>query len=285
MSPQLFLTLVALVFVAPLTNNPFPVNVDITQKYPEIFAPLVIDQRFSNLENKISLIKGTFSVSILDINTGKYYGYNDSEQYYAASLYKLPVAIATLNALDEDLTLDTKLSYNKELHYYGGSGRIQGHKSGSIYTVASLLDYLIKDSDNVAQNILEYRIGSKKVHNLASEFKLSSGFPLKSDVSSKEYLNILVGLDAGRYLSHKDTAYLLNIMAETAFDNRISQGLDPTYSFAHKIGTWPETGSWHDCGLVYSKGKRLAVCVLSRDTTYNNSQLVAKLVGEFITAY
>jgi len=71
-------------------------------------------------------------------------------------------------------------------------------------------------------------------------------------------------------------------MSSTLFDDRIHQGLSEDTKFSHKIGNWPDTSSWHDCGIAPRNNKKIVVCVMSRNTTYENFLEVTKDVGEFV---
>lgn len=100
-----------------------------------------------------------------DLISSYKYSFNGDADFYSASLVKLPYALGLYQAASKDkaaneltddpdpsyvpLGLDTVFVYNSSMKQKG-SGSIQYMPDGSSFTYLELVDYLIKDSDNVA---------------------------------------------------------------------------------------------------------------------------------------
>ena len=84
------------------------------------------------------------------------------------------------------------------------------------------------------------------------------------------------------YLSDDHKKLLLNKMKDTDFEDRISNDLEEDIIFYHKIGSWGETGSWHDCGIAEKGSNALVVCLMSQNTTYEEFLKISHELGKFI---
>ena len=241
--------------------------------------PNIAEISFPDLfvEDVTSLISdkaGSFSIIVKNLTTGETISLNEDVNYYAASLYKLPVAISVLQAIEsEELRLDENLTYLAK-HYHTGSGTLQKDPIGTVYTVEVLLQRLIKDSDNVAQSILLDKVGFAEVRAI---------MPTPRGLKSSQFSLILEHLYFSDYLNEENTYRLLSYMGETSFDNRVNVGLVKGISFSHKIGNWARSGSWHDCGIATNMTSPTIICVMSQNTTYKDFMSVTAGIGNLVS--
>lgn len=245
-------------------------------------------KEFEELVDYINNVPGIYSVYIENLNTSDKYIYNGDTQYYAASLYKIPIAIAVLHEVHtEKLSLEDPIIY-LPADFSDGSGSIPRTAYYSTYTIEDLLTRLLKDSDNVAQVMLTRTVSPSSIQQA---FDVSSTNPQEfyaHNISSIEdyvdvfhYLHLTsTGKINDTFIGKENALYLLDLMRDTAFEDRISLGLKNS-DFAHKIGNWGDSGSWHDCGIAYASDPYIA-CVMSQDTTFEDVVEVSIRVGEFI---
>ena len=232
---------------------------------------------FNELTSYIEKETGTYSIYIKDLNTEKTYTYNDENQYYVASLFKLPVGIAVLKQIDMgNLSLDTKLTYLPS-HYADGTGIINKSDYGTEYTVDEILTNLFKYSDNVSQNMLldlldvDSTVVSGAFPNAGkTEYYHTNN---SSVLEIGEYLEYIYTSD---YLSEESKQYLLNIMQNTSFDYLLAQYINSPFS--NKIGLWES--SIHSCGIV--SDKNLIVCVMSLDTNEDTFIKISQMIASFV---
>jgi len=194
-------------------------------------------------------VSGTYSLYTHNVITGNTVEYNPDEVMYAASLYKIPVAVAALK-----------------------------YEKGTYETLSSL----IKESRNQSQEDLLNLMTPAQVvdaFRLGKELELTNYY-YTNEVSSKEFVRYFEKMLSSDYLKKDPKNLLLDMLSETIYDDRIHAGLSSSDIFAHKIGNWPDEGSWHDCGIL---NKQTTVCLMSKNTTYSEFLIIARKVGEYIS--
>ncbi|MFH1648674.1 MAG: serine hydrolase [Patescibacteria group bacterium] len=244
-----------------------------------------IDERLSYLRNKIGNESGSFGLFIKDLDTNEEYSVNSNEKFYGASLYKIPLAAAVITKIEaEDLSYNTIVSYERR-DYSDGTGSISESSYGTNFSVSELLDYLMRQSDNVAQMMLERTVTeiylSEIFKDLSSESDENT-FYIDNTTYPREVVNILEIMFYKDYISENNKTLLKNFMYPTLFDDRITPSLKNQLTFYHKIGSWPD--SWHDCGIVTNGDKDVIVCLMSKDTNYESFLNVSSYVGSFINS-
>lgn len=264
---------------------------------------------FDELKITTASTTGIYGIYIKSLDSGQKYKYNVEELFYGASLYKLPIAVLTLNQaqginqnvapkenIDEEsdkdvekdeaeskIKLEDEVEYTK-IDFTDGSGSIAESDFGTKYTIEELLNKLLKESDNVAQNMLIRTLTEDLVEK---EFaRLSPGgenskYYDENQTSPAEIVGVLEKAFGETAVGFSN---IFSIMSETEFDSSVHAGLKEETVFSHKIGTFGEKGVWHDCGIVLSKSPTI-VCVMSKDTTKEDFANISKLTGEFVQKY
>lgn len=242
-----------------------------------------LEKGFNDLKEKVKLETGFYGIYIKDRQINKEFKYNDSSEFYAASLYKIPIAAATMKEiergkLDKD-TLITYLPYD----YSAGTGVISTYNYGMELKLSDVLTELLKNSDNTAQNMLLRTLLFK---NAEETFKIlvpdstTSTF-YRYNISTPYEISFMIErLYFGNYLKEENRNYIKDLLINTSFEDRITPHLASGTKFSHKIGSWPET--WHDCGVVYANNHEVIVCLMSQRSPYESYLNVGKLVGEFV---
>lgn len=250
---------------------------------------------FEELVEEIQQAQGVFGLYIKDLSSGSEYKYNADESFFGASLYKVPVAVSVLKQIeDRTISLEDEVSYLR-IDFYGGTGSINTYPYGTRFTVKELLDLLLKQSDNVAQNMLVRYIGLSKIEEGFSNISGNPGSiffeenittPVEVGSIFEHLFLQIIGSNKNYYLGNDGSSTIIKTMFNTYFDDRISSGLNSGLSFSHKIGSWGNTGSWHDCGIVYDSSQieaRAVVCLMSKNTTYAEFVSVAEKVGNYLS--
>lgn len=183
-------------------------------------------------------------------------------QRTAASLIKLAVLVAALDAVSTGaLSLDERMTVAQK-DIVGGAGDIQAKGAGATYTVDELLHAMIAQSDNTAANLIIGRLGMDAVNDECSRLHLKQTrlSRLMMDeaarragrenvTSARDAANLLQRIAAGTVatpeLCGHARAYLLD-QHDTA---GIVQGLPAGTRVAHKTGSLD--GVQHDAAIVY----------------------------------
>ncbi len=228
----------------------------------------------NNLNKLYNNYSGTYSLYLRNLNTSETLIVNEKQTFYSASLFKIPVSIAVMQDIeDEKYKYDDKLTYTKDFNFTG-SGSIQNAKEGTQYSIDELLKKLLKESDNVAQAMLMSKLQNDTSYVL---------MPNSSRVTTTDIGTILEDFYNGIHLKQESINYLTNVMSKTSFDDRIHMGLPKDVLFAHKIGNWAQSGSWHDCGILKQQENVFALCLMSKDTTYEEYLDAARKTGLIIS--
>lgn len=234
---------------------------------------------FDQISKELSEIPGTYSLYIKDLDSGDKYTYNTDQAFYAASLYKFPIAMATLKEVEKG-----KLSLSSEIaimpyDYTSGTGVLTFLSSGAKVPLQLLVDTLLRDSDNISQNVLLRTIPyetKKEAFNVSPQ----ALFLDRNIATTTEIAGIFEAFYQSEYLNQDDKAYLLELLTRTSFDDRISPYLAPRLTFAHKIGSWQS--SYHDCGLVFEGKSVKSVCLMSQNTNIDNFVKAGKITAKFV---
>ncbi len=254
----------------PLLNMNFKISKDLTVDFDK-----VIDLAKSK--------KGTFGIYVKDLENNKVYKYNEFEEFYAASLYKTPVALATAKAVDDKmLTWATSVTYTTN-DFFGGTGSINTFSYGTKFQLHQVFEYLLKQSDNSAQIMLTRTIAKKNIEQAFNQFLpdvAKSKYFVQNLSTPYEQATMYEGIYKDKvFLSRDSKKYLIETMSHTSFDDRVGNDLREDLYFAHKIGSWGTTGSWHDCGIIYGEHEYI-VCIMSKNTTFENLKLVSNELGK-----
>ena len=124
-----------------------------------------VETEFVELTKKLTIEPGVYGLYIKDVGSGKEFKYNDTTEFYSASLYKVPIAAAVLKEVEAGkLKLDDTATY-LPYDYASGTGVIGTYSHGIQLKISDILSELLKNSDNTAQNILLRTLSYKNVQD------------------------------------------------------------------------------------------------------------------------
>ncbi len=240
------------------------------------------------------------SVFYRDLNTRRWFGVDDTADFYGASLLKLPLSIIYFkfaeiapDVLNQKLTLP-KEDRNKNEFF-------PSHKKiltpGTEYTIQQLIEGMIIDSDNNPVAVLDSRIDpifrSDILHDLGIEESTNDPTSPERYVNVRIYSNILRFLYNASYLNLEYSNTLLEYLSRTTFSEGIGKAIPEGIPIAHKFGEatrYAEDGSvasriLHDCGIVYAPNNPYVICIMTEGSDYtamsNTIQRIAKTTFEF----
>ena len=202
-----------------------------------------------NIRSEYGLNTSNFGFFYYNVNTRKYYLYNEDKYFTAASTVKVPVAMYYYEKINNgEFTLESTLKYTSNNFEAGGGDVTNKYKAGSNIKLSVLLEELIVDSDNTANNILIGNIGFKAYRK---EIKKYSDRDLSSTFYSSNVTTPGYSFDVIMYLyKHSDKfPKLLEDMKKSSFGKYLKEYLD--YDVAHKYGSY--NGYVHDYGIIYGK--------------------------------
>jgi beta-lactamase class A len=234
---------------------------------------------------------GPVGAAAVVIEGGEAVAFNGSGRFPMQSVYKLPIGMTVLSAVDAGrLSLARKVSVRPEelaperLH----SPLRDANPRGFEMTVGELLRYMISESDGTASDVLlglaggpekvtQYLrgLGVEGVMVATTERAMAQGdeqVQYRNWATPESMLALLRALQEGRGLSKAGRAMLLDFMLKSTPGPRRIKGMLPAGTpVAHKTGTSGTveglTRATNDVGLVtLPDGRHMAVAVFVSDT-------------------
>jgi len=248
-------------------------NIQDSQKAFDYFKKIVSDK------------KGNYSIYIQNLTTEKSYSVNPTTTFYAASLYKIPVAVSTVMYLTENnKTLDDIVTLLGS-DYSSGTGVLGKYSPGTKITYRELFEVLLKESDNTAQTMLLRTLPSNyliKGFSLNNTFSWNPEFLPDNITSSYYYASYLNRIYTGDYLPEEYRNFIFSTMEHTSFDDRMTPFFKEGSVFSHKIGSWGDTQNWHDCGILTYNSQKFVVCVMSNQAPFEIFKEVTQATAHFV---
>ncbi len=220
-----------------------------------------------------------YSFYFRDMNTGFWFGDNESEAFTPASLFKLPVAIAIYKQIENNPGFENKVAvYTKEISQLNKEKQLNAESTlivGETYSITTLIERMLVNSDNGAKNLLLNMFDKKYLDELMILLSYSDIETKNSyEISSRKYANFLRILYGSTYINENHSEYILKLLTKSDFKDGIVAGIPSNVLTAHKFGTYeiPDTINnkkvmtiqLHDCGIVYHMSKPYIFCLMTK---------------------
>ncbi len=234
-------------------------------------AELIDEIRIEN-----NLTEENFRFFYYNIEEKKYYFYNESDYFTAASTIKVPITMLYYDRIAEGkLTLEDKLTYNSDDYEAGGGNTAAYYSVGQGVPLSHLLEQTIVNSDNTALNIL---IGNLGYRACKEELTKYSDVEMPEEFYTTNIANCEYYYDVLQYLYQNSDKYseLLEYMKISSGGAYLKANL-PQYDVAHKYGSY--NGYVHDYGIIY--GENTYLIGVFTNGVANASELIAS-IGESV---
>ena len=242
------------------------------------------------LESKIRALVNasgaeTVAVAFRDLQTGRELLINPGESFHAASTMKVPVMLEVYRqAREGKLSLEERLPVKNEFKSIADgstfsvspdddSEQTLYKKVGGTETVRALVRLMIKESSNLATDIIIERVSPARVMDLmrrmgARDIKVLRGVEdgkafergLNNTTTARDLLVLLRAIAEGRAVSRAASREMTDILLEQKFNEGIPAGLPAGVRVAHKTGSI--TKIEHDAGVVFLPGRKPYVLVV-----------------------
>lgn len=169
----------------------------------------------------------------------------------AASLSKL-YALLTLYAAASrgELRLNDEITMRATDVWAEGTGVLYRYPVGTTMTLRECARYLIKESDNTAEVMLNRYLGEEQIEaELRRVGARSTSYWMPNTTTPSDILLVLKAIADPSYTSPELSAEMLDVMTGTSFEDRLPRPLPEGARVAHKIGSWESTFS--DAGIVF----------------------------------
>jgi beta-lactamase class A len=229
------------------------------------------------------------SVYFRNLNSGEWFGINQDDEYYPASLLKVPVMIAYYKEAETDPgILDETIQYQTaatDNPYLDPSALTPG----KAYTVQQLINAMIIDSDNGATFTLIGNINEDVLDDVYDDLGIPNPDSDSADyqISTRTYAFFFRILYNATYLDPEYSQKALALLSQAAFTQGLAAGLPATTQVAHKFGEHvltdasdnPTGVELSDCGVVYYPAHPYLLCVMTSTPSDTISESIIKEIS------
>jgi beta-lactamase class A len=197
---------------------------------------------------------GTHGVVVFDPYSGASASLNADRRFVAASLSKLYALLTLYGAAARgELDLDDEITMRASDVWAEGTGVLYRYPVGTTMTLRECARFLIKESDNTAEVMLNRYLGEEKIEaELRRAGARSTSYWMPNTTTPNDVLLVLKAIADPSYTSPELSAEMLDVMTGTTFEGRLPPPLPEGTRVAHKIGSWENTFS--DAGVVFPEG-------------------------------
>jgi len=246
------------------------------------------------LKDYVEKQAGKVGVYFEYLPSGTSIGINDKEEVKLSSLSKVPMVMSILKKVERgqmslgDEFVIEKNDLNQEF------GDLWKRGEGARLSVEELIRLALAESDNTAYYVLSDQLTSREINEVYDNLDIPLSQKEEEDkiypiVSPKNYSSIFRSLYLSSFLSEKNSTYILNILTQTAFNDKIVAGVPKNIPVAHKIGVFEETDTSRniltDCGIIYIPNRPYILCAFVSDTdeqAQKHISYISKMIYEYI---
>ena len=222
------------------------------------------DIRKNVLEKFLKEEKGSYSIYYKDLATGQEFGINENKVLTAGSLNKLLIVSYLYNlARDNKINLEDKITIQKKDIQDYGTGSLRYDGEGKPYTLKTLTQLALEQSDNTAAYVLSIKLGEDKIQEYGKKLGLASTNMANNKTTARDMGKILGLIYSGKITSDPLTRELLDFMKDTDFEDRLVRDLPSNVSAYHKAAD--ATNMVHDVGIIGDKKNPFILAVLTSD--------------------
>jgi beta-lactamase class A len=238
---------------------------------------------------------GRISVFVRDLSSQRFANVNETEEFYMASLLKVPLAVAyyRLAELTPDL-LTQKVTYTGKPDLYSLQV-VQPPKKlvvGDTYTVKDLIYRALAYSDNTSAQILSDNYVS---YDYLQRILFTLGLQPKAKdqtenlVTARSYAGIFRTLYNSAFLSREYSNEILKTLSESTFTDGATANLPKGVTVSHKFGERSVVGTagtvttrqLHDCGVAYAKDgtEAYSFCIMTEGANMDDLKSIIQNVS------
>src|SRR5215210_3050962 len=244
-------------------------------KPPQPPAPAraqAVEELHSKLPGISQSHTGTHGVVVFDPYSGETVSLNADRHFVAASLSKLYALLTLYRAASEgESSLDDEITMRYSDVWAYGTGVLYKHPDrypvGYTMTLRECAKFMIKESDKTAELMLNRYLEEQRIeaelHRIGAD-STRYWHPINT-TSPSDILLVLKNIADPSYTSPQLSAEMLELMTNTAFEDRLPGPLPEGTRVSHKIGSYESTFS--DAGIVFPeehiKGQEYYIVVFS----------------------
>ena len=238
---------------------------------------------------KLKAVPGNVGFYYKDFTSGETLGYNENEQFEAASVIKLPVYMVIMKLAHEG-----KLSLSEKLTCHHADkmppcGALYFFTDEPVVDIETLCGLMITISDNTATNMLISRLGidflNEEFKKIGLEKTHIERLLFDSEASAQGKCNYIVPAEMGMlleqvyrrtFVSKEVSEAIEKLLLEQQINHKIPGYLRDEVAVAHKTGE--DDNLTNDVGIVYAK-KPFVVSFASYNTDVPTAEIAIREIS------
>ncbi|MDP8940851.1 MAG: class A beta-lactamase-related serine hydrolase [Actinomycetota bacterium] len=252
-----------------------------------------VEEGLRAIKEKIEGYDGVAGVYVRDIEGGYGYGVRPDEEFFSASVIKVPIMVAVFRRIDEGKLSLSDTFPTEEGDWAAGAGWMQWEDPGQSYAVYDYLWMMMTQSDNVATNALVRKVGGKEyvnevAHSMGAEDtmlvqKVTSERgtvpPLDNRTTTRDMAVMLDKIASGEAASPESCQAMVDIMIQNYLESWLVEGLpeDANVDIANKGGWLYKV--YDEVAIVFHENRPYAVAILSKYGTADPLEARPTLLG------
>jgi beta-lactamase class A len=235
-----------------------------------------VENVLSETQQEIEGYHGVAGLYVWDLEGDYGYGIRPDEEFFTASIIKVPIMVAVYRRVDEGKLKFSQQIEIKEEDWAAGAGWLQWEKAGTHQTVGDLLLLMMTESDNVAANALVRTVGGPEQVNKVARSMGAEDTLVYQKVSSErgavpsldnrstpsDMVAMMRQIAQGKAASEKSCGYMIDLMHEDRLDWWLDAGLPRGVDAANKAGWLYKV--YDEVGIVENDGHRYVIAVLTK---------------------
>ena len=254
-----------------------------------------VEKILEGARQEIEDYKGVAGLYVWDLDEDFGYGIRPDEQFFTASIIKVPIMVAVYRKVDAgELEFSQEIEI-KDKDWAAGAGWLQWEKPGTKQTVGDLLLLMMTQSDNVAANALVRTVGGADHVNKVARSMGADDTLLYQKVSSergvvpaldnrstpRDMATMMKQIAEGKAASEKSCGYMIDLMHEDRLDWWLDAGLPDGVDAANKAGWLYRV--YDEVGIVEHDDHRYVIAILSKHGSadvYEGQDLIKHLSND-----
>ncbi|MBL7923455.1 MAG: serine hydrolase [Bacteroidia bacterium] len=211
------------------------------------------------------------SVYLFNFNQADWMSINKDQEYDPGSIMKLPILLAYLRKAESNPGL-----FDRKILYTGPDASMpeQTIVSGTLipgkhYSIRELLRYMLVESDNQANALLNRSIEPEFVFKVFSDLglqvpKVEQSAVKMNIVDVSKFLRVLFN---SSYTGREQSEYAMQLLTKTKFSEGMKKAIPDSITLVHKFGergyrdtTYQEL---HETGIIYVQGTPVLLTIMT----------------------
>jgi len=255
----------------------------------------------NKIEDFINLEKQTgkadqIAVFYRNLSTKQWFGVNENQQFYPASLAKLPTAMMYYKVAEVDKeileTPNTITAEDTQLNDGQNYKPPEKLGAGQDYPTKELVRRILTYSDNAPLRILMENalpFSAPVFLDLGITFPTKEGDTIGQwNITAKTVSNLFRVLYNSSYIRPEYSNIILDELTASNFSTGLVAGIPEETKVAHKFGEASGTDEktnevyivLNDCGIVYKENSPYILCVMTQGKEFEDLETIIRTISE-----